>query len=229
MRNRKVFSGIMLILLAVVLMGSAMGIIPDIPWFKIIISTFFAAGALKGFVRRDFFAMIMSISMIVWIFDEELKIDHLAPFPLLIAAACLGIGLNMIIGRKHLHEDISFDHVHSEHWQDGRHVSLENNFNVVNKYVNSAAFSSAKLENNFGSANIYFNNAVIANGEAKVELNNNFGKMNIYLPNTWRMKLTQDAAFGNIAVFGEPNRDMDAPVVVIQAESNFGSLNIYFD
>ena len=180
------------------------------------------------------------MSFIAWVFEEELKIEHLAPFPICVAAALVGIGLNMIFGKKQKVIQInykdgdtwregSFEDLRNEEWQDGRTVVLENNFNSTNKYVNSATFSTATLENNFGSANIYFNNANIAGNEAVVELENNFGQMNIYFPNTWRASISQESAFGRINVFGEPNRDMDAPCVIVKAESNFGLLNIYFE
>lgn len=240
MKKNNILPGLVLILLAAILMGSAMGLIPDIPWFRLFCSGFLVCWAVKALIDRDFFGTFMSLSIIAWIFEEELRIEHLAPFPLLIAAACLGIGLNMIFGKKQKIVHIqykdgktqaegTFDGVKSEEWVDGRHVSLTNSFNSTSKYVNSEAFSSAKLENDFGSANIYFNNANIANGEATVNLVNNFGKMNVYMPGKWRATISQNSAFGHVGVFGEPNRDMDAPHVIIKAESNFGELNIFFD
>jgi len=171
-------------------------------------------------------------------YDDILGIEAITPFPLFFAGALLAIGLGMIFKKNVIQVSYkdgdewkvgSIDDAKKEEWQDsGRHVSLENNFNSVSKYVNAQAFSTADLENNFGSANIYFNNAVMAGNEATVKLENNFGQMNVYFPNTWRVSVSQDSAFGKINVFGEPNRDMDAPLVIIKAESNFGELNIYF-
>ena len=240
MKKNNILPGLILILIAVVMMGSAMGIIPNIPWFRIACALLLGCWTVRALGDRDFFGTLMSASIIAWIFEEELRIEHLAPFPLLAAAALVGIGLNMIFGKKEKVINIqynengewkegTFEDVKKEEFTDGRHVSLENNFNSTSKYVNSTAFSSAKLENNFGSANVYFNNATIANGEATVNLENNFGKMNIYLPGKWRASISQNSTFGHVNVFGEPNRDMDAPLVVVQAESNFGELNIFFD
>jgi len=241
MKKNNIFPGLVLILVAVVMMGSAMGLIPDLPWFKLICSGLLACWSIKALFNRDFFGTFMSLSIIAWLFEEELLIENLVPFPLLVAAACLGIGMNMIFGKKHKVVNIqyrengewkegSFEDVKKAEWTiEGRHVSLENNFNSTSKYVNSAAFSSAKLENNFGSANVYFNNAIVANGEAVVNLENNFGKMNIYFPSKWRASISQNSTFGHVNIFGEPNRDMDAPHVIIKAESNFGELNIFFD
>ena len=240
MRKHSIFSGLILILIAVVMMGSAIGIIPNIPWFKLLFSVALTSWGIKAIWNRDFFGTFMSASIIAWMFEKELMIEHLAPFPLVVAAAFMGIGLNMIIGKRQrvVHIDKrdgvgikveAYSEAKKEEWTDGRHVSLENNFNATSKYVNSASFSTAELENNFGSANVYFNNATVYNGEATIDLSNNFGKMNIYIPGKWRATISQNSTFGHVGIFGEPNRDMDAPHVTIKASSNFGELNIFFD
>lgn len=240
-RDGNITTGLLLIVIAAVMMGSAMGFIPDIPWFKLLLATGFAVWSVKSLVKRDFFGAFFSASIIAWIFEEQLKIDHLAPFPLVVAAMLLGAGLNMVIGKRQKIVSFNYtdengnwkegniDDVRKEEWQDGRTVVLENLFNSTSKYVNAAAFASARLENNFGSANVYFDNATVYNGEATIDLENNFGRMNIYLPGTWRASIRQESAFGHVSIHGEPNRDMDAPHVIIKAESNFGELNIFFD
>lgn len=240
-RKNNIAAGLFLILIAVVMMGSAMGLLPDISWIKLLGGLLFAVWAIKALLKPDFLQCLMSASIVAWIFEDELKIEHLAPFPLVVAAILVGAGLNMIIGKKqrfitYSREDKdghyvegSIDDVRKEEWQDGRTVILENLFNSTSKYVNSTSFSSARLENTFGSANVYFDNATVYNGEATIDLENNFGRMNIYLPGKWRATIRQESAFGHVSIHGEPNRDMDAPHVIIKAESNFGELNLFFD
>lgn len=240
-RRNNIAIGLFLILIAAVMMGSALGLIPNLPWFKLLCGAALTAWAVKALFRPDFLRCLLSLSIVAWIFEDELKIDHLTPFPLVVAAILVGVGLNMIIGKKQRivtfsredkdgsYVEGSIDDVRKEEWQDGRTVILENLFNSTSKYVNSTSFSAAKLENTFGSANVYFDNATIYNGEATIDLENNFGRMNIYLPGKWRAQIRQESAFGHVSIHGEPNRDMDAPLVIIKAESNFGELNIFFD
>lgn len=240
-RKQNIATGLFLILIAAVMMGSAMDLIPDIPWFKLLCGAALTAWAVKALFKLDFVKCLMSASIVAWIFEEELMIEHLTPFPLVVAAILVGAGLNMIIGKKqrfitYSREDKdgtyvegSIDDVRKEEWQDGRTVVLENLFNSTSKYVNSTSFSAARLENTFGSANVYFDNATIYEGQATIDLENNFGRMNIYLPGKWRAQIRQESAFGHVSIHGEPNRDMDAPLVIIKAESNFGELNIFFD
>ena len=233
-KKHNLLPGLTLITIAIVMMGSAMGIIPDIPWFRLMCAIVLGSWTIRALTSRDFFGMLFSASLIAWLFEEEFMIDDLAPFPLVVAAAFLGIGLNMLIGKRK--RIVSFEYsdgnghwreggieeARKEEWQDGRTVVLSNVFNSTSKYVNATSFSSANLENTFGSANVY-------NCEGTIELENNFGRMNIYLPGKWRATISQESAFGHVSIHGEPNRDMDAPHVIIKAESNFGHLNIFFE
>ena len=229
MKKNNVLGGMFLILIAAIMMGSSLGLIPDLPWFKLLCGAALAIWTVKALFRREYFGTFISLGLIAWLFERELGISDITPFPLLIAAGLVGIGLNMIFEKKSVVQVEYYNDARKEEWQDGRVVVLKNNFNSANKYVNSAAFGSAKLENNFGSANVYFNNAVIYKNEATIDLENNFGKMNVYIPNKWRATITQNSTFGNVKIFGEPNHDMDAPHVIIKAASNFGEVNIFFD
>lgn len=238
--NRNILGGLFLIALAVLVVLAGLDVFPDVPWFRTLCSILIGAFALKELVKRHFFGSIMAMCIVAWIWEEELKITEICPFPLFIAGGLLGIGLNMLIGKRkkewinvshngHIYTSGDEEMGDCEYTDDGRHVYMENNFSTVSKYVNSDAFSSAEFENNFGTANIYFNNAIMAGSSARVRAENNFGEMRLYFPRTWRLHLNQEAAFGSVTVHGTPNADMDAPLVYLEAESNFGRIIIYFE
>lgn len=243
MKKRNIFLGLILIAVAVCMVGSAMGLIPNIPWFRTLCAILLGAWGIKALFRRDFFVGCFSASIIAWIFEVELGIEELTPFPLVVAAILVGIGLNMIFGKKRRTVSVEYDseagtfEAHSiddvrnqnNKWEDGRTVELTNVFSSVNRYVNSASFSNVNLENVFGTANIYFDNAVMANNTSVAKIENVFGQMNLYLPKTWRVNVKQDAVFGRVNLYGEPNRDMDASFIDMDVETVFGNVNIYFE
>ena len=99
-RKQNILPGLTLILIAVVMMGSAMGLIPNIPWFKLLCAVVFASWSIKSLLKLDFLGMLFPVSIIAWIFEDELMIQHLTPFPLVVAAILLGVGLNMIFKRR---------------------------------------------------------------------------------------------------------------------------------
>ncbi len=229
MKKTNIVGGLVLILLAAYLILNKLELLPDIQWFRLLVTVFLGLVTLKNIPKLDFFWIIMPLCVLGCMYDTELGIEAITPWTLLAAGFFLSIGLGMIFKKNkpfqlevHAGEKV-------ENWQDGRRVHLVNSFNSVSKYVNTEAFSEAHIDNSFGSCNVYFNNAIMANGNAKVVLDNSFGEMNIYFPRTWRMELTQDASFGDIKVHGAGNADMDAPFVQVDADTSFGSINIYFE
>ena len=231
MKKNNIIGGILLILLAAFVVLNKVGMLPDIPWFRLIISIFMAYLVIRSIPKLNFFGIIMPLCVIGCVFDTELGIEAVTPWTLLLAGLLLSGGLGLIFKRKkHIEIEMKMDmNERTINEDDGRIIHLDNNFNSVSKYVNTEAFTEAYIENSFGSCNVYFNNAVMANGTANMELDNNFGQMNIYIPKTWRMELDRDVSFGNLRIHGEPNADMDAPCVVIKAECTFGNLNLFLE
>ncbi|MGN1157026.1 MAG: LiaF domain-containing protein [Agathobacter sp.] len=239
MKKSNIVWGILLIAIAVILVANGLGVLPDLPWIQTILSAGLLVFSGRQIWRKHFFWSMISLGCVAWIWEEHLGIEAIAPFPLLLAAALLGIGLNMIFGRKITIEkyngnngcniSVSAEEARTENWEDGRHVVLTNIFNSTSKYVNSEAFDTATFENVFGSANVYFNNAIIANGTASVSVENVFGTLNLYFPSTWRVQVNEDSVFGGVRIYGKACTAPDVPVIRMDVESVFGNVNIYFE
>ena len=236
MRKNNILTGLALIAVAVLLVANGMGVLPNVPWLQAIVSICFVAFSLGQIFKRHFFWSMISLGCVAWIWEGYLGIEQITPFPLLLAAGLLGIGLNMMFGKKQRivtitrdGKTVSWEEAKTENWEDGRHVTLENIFNSTSKYVNSEAFSTADFSNVFGSANVYFNNAIIAGNEANINAENVFGQLNLYFPSTWRLQVEKEAVFGGVKVYGRPCTDPDAPIIRMNVESVFGGVNIYFE
>lgn len=229
MKKTNITGGLILILLAVYLIINKLGLLPDVQWFRLLVTVFMGYLVVKNVPKINFFGIIMPLCILGCMYDEQLGIEEITPWTLIGAGFFLSLGLGMMFKKnKTIHYGMHTEHK-VENCQDGRTIRMDNSFKSVSKYVNSDAFCEARLDNSFGSANIYFNNAVMANGNARVVLDNSFGEMNVYFPKTWRMELAQDASFGDVKVHGAGNADMDAPLVHVDADSSFGCINIYFD
>lgn len=241
MKKKSIAWGIILILLAAYLVISRLGLMPDIPVGKIIFTVIFGYTAIRGIMKVDFMEITMSLGILGWVYDDVLGIEAITPWIILISAFLLGLGLNLIFKRKSMHIDISYDSdnpnhkytdknvSHTQVYENGGFVSSENVFGSTNKYVNTTEFIGADIENNFGQSIIYFDNAVMKNNEAIIKVENNFGETRLYFPKEWRMELREEKAFGSISCNGMCNSDVNAPVVKIDAECNFGSIKIYFN
>lgn len=249
MNKKNLFWGMILILLAVYVLVSKMGWIPELPIGKLLVTALCVYLVIKGIIRRSFPQILIPVAVIGCQYDEFLGITAITPWTLLAVTILLSIGLGLIFPEKRhqgfteVHYRTINDNGTSENssmndrqpesncTQDttGDIVHYENNFNGTNQYVSSQKLLRAKIENNFGQCNVYFNNARLLNGKATIVAENNFGQTNLYIPQNWRVQLEQKAAFGDIKMHGTGNSDMDAPYILIQASCNMGEINIYFD
>lgn len=241
----------LLIVLAVYVLISKMGLVPDFPIGKLLVTVFCVYLITRGIVKRSFPQILIPAAVIACQYDEVLGITAITPWTLLAVAVLLSLGLGLIFPEHKTHGSVEV-HYHTgnngeiiiddEHREEssgfltgeqsiegGDVVHYENNFNGTNQYVSSQNLLRAKIENNFGQCNVYFNNAKLMNNSATIISENNFGETNLYIPHTWRVQLEQKAAFGEVKMHGSGNNDMDAPFVLIQAFCNMGAINIFFE
>jgi predicted membrane protein len=167
--------------------------------------------------------IFLPAALIGCMYAEPWNITRITPWPLLIAALLVSIGLTMIF--KDSRKKTEWKKVTQE---DSSEI-MYNLFGEINKYVNDSSFSKAVIKNTFGQSNVYFNNAIIANNHAVVEVDNSFGEVDLYLPGTWRVDVQRECAFGVVQMHGNGNADVDAPLVQILANCSFGEINIYFE
>lgn len=229
MKKRDILGGLLLIAVAAYLILNKLELVPDVQWFRLILTLIMGYIVIKSIPKMEFFGIIMPLCFLGCVYDTELGIEMITPWTLLGAGLLVSGGLEMIFRKKPSMNIYMNTSDHAEESVSGRTVYLKNSFNSTSKYVNSEEFSEARIENNFGSCNVYFNNAVIANKKASIHLDNSFGEMNIYIPKTWRADITRDVSFGDLRIYGQGNADVDAPAVHIHGQSNFGTISIYFE
>lgn len=231
MNKKSIFWGLALILVAVYMIVSRLGVFPYVPLFQLLFTVLFAILIVEGIMKFNFFEILIPAAFLICIYDKPLHLESITPWPVLIAALLCSIGLSMIFKpiRDRKKNKAVFMHGQIDNSNDGSYVQLNNTFGGISKYVNTNYFAKADLKNAFGQCNVYFNNAVMANGKAEITISNSFGEMNLYFPNTWRVHVERKAAFGEVNMHGMGNSDMDAPFVEIHADSSFGEVNIFFE
>ena len=222
-------------------MISQMGLVPQLPFFTVVFTVLFVYTAVQGIFKKSFTMTLVSVALLGCVYDEYLKIEAITPWPLIIAALLVGIGLDLIFKnvfrkKNNYNTNVNFGNAcghngnyapHIENIQDGEFVKVSNSFGAISKYINSGIFKEAKIKNSFGSCNVYFNNAIMKENQASVKAQNSFGEINLYFPKTWRIEVKQSSSFGDIKFHGMASVSPDSPCVYLDAECGFGDINIY--
>lgn len=239
-RAKKIGWAVVLLILAAAVVINALNLLPEISVIGIAVLAFVAWLFITGILRVKWLQIFISAALLPYVTlraglipsgEAYDVIDQLTPWPLLIAAVLLGVAFNIIFHKKSFHCDVNFDRskvAAEEYSEDGEKVSFSNSFGASIKYVNSNGMRIAKIDNSFGESNVYFNNVILSKDGATIDIDNSFGQVNVYLPNTWRVNVKRDSAFGSVKENGISNADMDAPLVNVIADVSFGEIDIFY-
>lgn len=236
MRKRKIFWGIFFIMMAIIVVASKIGILPDVGVFSLLATVFLVWMAADGVRHRNFYEMLFAVAFLCIIYDGPLGIEALTPWTVLAAALLLSIGLSLLFGgkkeRKHgIEFEWDSDGVRgigsSSEQCSGEQIRCENTFGSAIRYIHSDNFCKARLENNFGRMKIYFDNAIIQEELAEVKIENNFGSVMLFIPKEWKVQKELDHCFGSINEYGMCLGTGSA-ALRLHGETNFGTIEIHY-
>lgn len=232
MKKKSIFWGLILILLAVFIIVSQLGYLPDLPVTKLILAGILGMISVKGIFELNFFEMLVPASIIACLYDKYLGITKITPWPIIVSAVLVSIGLNMIFGglkkkRKVTKIKGATFGKDVENCQDGSVVNVDNSFGDLTKYINANNLTAVNADNAFGHTRVFFDNAVIAGGKCVVNAENAFGDLELFFPRQWKIEVIRECAFGKIKCDDFGSVDPTAPVVIVNASCSFGKIDIH--
>lgn len=234
---KNIIWGLFFILIAAFVIVGSMGYFGDISVWTIIFGAGLAVWFVSGLVRLSWGNMLFPLAFAAILFDERLGIENLTPWPVLVAALFLTIGLNMIFKKKHKKDDGS-DHVGAKVvWDKGDSVeemsqdditfSSEIVFSSSVRYITCQNLQRGEIENVFGNTTIYFDNAQLYEGHAVINVESVFGKTTLYIPKEWNVDLRVTKVFGGANEKGKYT-GTSGNSLVIEGEAVFGHLEIVY-
>lgn len=215
-RVSNIFWGVLIIGAAVLWLVSELGYLNGVGTGQILFSILWGAWIIKGLVSRSSFSIFMGLAFLAIVWDKELGIEAITPWPVIGAALLLTIGCSLIfkgIGRRKWEKNFSHgfrneekhwnkenpnktwegnteygtDHVHQSH-ADGEHVYHMNKFSGAQKYIDSQNLKSVEIINKAGGIEVYLDNAKAAGDKVYMRIECYAGGMEIYIPRNWRVE-----------------------------------------
>lgn len=230
MKNRNIFWGLIFIIAAAFVLLNNLDFFEGINLGSTLLTVFLACCILKSLRPVNFFGILMPLAFLCILYDEELHLEAITPFPVLAAAILGSIGLGFIFPTRpgqngHIFGgDVFCDKV--EHINDPD-VNCTVTFGETSKYVDTPDFRQAYLKCTFGTLKVFFDHTQINGDSAEIYVETAFGETELYLPRDWNVKLEATAAFGDI---NEVHRTTTAgfPVVTIRGNVSFGECKVYY-
>lgn len=228
--GKKVFWGILFLLAAVAVIAAGMGLLEGFSFWTVLFSVGLIGFLVEGIFHRNFWSILFSLALLAILYDEQLGIEAITPWPVLGAALLGSIGLDILFPNKKWKKTKNsncFCQDVDGSALDGELVHYEVSFGEAVKYITSKELADAHLECSFGSLSVYFNNAILKNGEAEVHAECSFGSIVLYVPADWRVVINVSNSFAGVEEKGHCNPNGDS-TLYIRGEASFGGIEIRY-
>ena len=231
MKSWKIFMGLGLILVAVVLILDAVGVLTplvsvvgEITIFEIVAGLFLVALIIERLIHRKISSIFFLLAFLFMLFEEN--IAHLCKLEdeniinnwlVLLIAMLLSIGFSILFSSKKKSHGFSLE-------INGHRA--ESSFSASTVYVDCKDFTPSSIENNLGACSVYFDNAESYSGGMTLNVENNLGSMIVNVPSDWIIRSDIENNLGSTSI--PKNEDKSGPILNIHGENNLGSLTVKY-
>lgn len=142
-----IFWGVLIIGAAVLWIVSELGYLSGVGTGQILFSILWGAWIIKGLISKSSFSVFMGLAFLSIVWDKELGIEAITPWPVIGAALLLTIGFSLIFkgaGRRKWqcsNTKYGTSQAQQSH-ADGDHVYHMNKFSGAEKYIDSQNLKS---------------------------------------------------------------------------------------
>lgn len=242
-----VFIGVLLLLLAAIIVLKRLEFISIdfLPYFsamQVLVGLVCAYWFFHSiFGRVSFTGMLFSLAIIGIAFNEELHLEKLEPWTLILVAGIGSIALNMIFGnsikrhRRMMKESYKENRMHMGGGHHRNYVEPETiegdiinekvSFTGATKYIHSDNFKRADIDCSFGGTEVYLDKVVVPSGQAEIYVSANFSGVTLYIPREWRIVNNLSAFFGGVEIHGD-NPDNASVTVTLSGNVSFSGVEV---
>lgn len=211
--------------------ASSMGWFGNVSIWTVVFTILLGMWLLDSLVNISFGGILFSLALLAILYEKQLGIESLTPWPVLWAALFGTVGLHLIFKRGRRRYGRGKDREPMIEVQgdspDSEYFYVKQSFGSAVRYVNSKLLKKADLVNSFGSLAVYMDRAALQNHTAEINVSNSFGKTELYLPESWSVTVRMSDAMGNTNA-EEHFRPEAQDQVVINGSTSFGEVKIFY-
>lgn len=227
MKKEKIFWGLFFILAGAFIIINQLGIFTNINFVSLFLTIFLVAIAIKSIFHRSTFGVLFSIAFLAIIYAEPLGIESITPWPVLLTALLLTIGLDCIFGHHHHYCHKEMKDFDEETIDDKKTVDVGISFGASTKFITAEDLEKVNVQCSFGAAKVYLEKATFKDDTLRINLDISFSGVELYIPKDCKLENKANVSLGGI---DEKNRSNDTTTrrVIISGNVSLSGVEIIY-
>ena len=237
MKKKNIFWGLAFIVLAAVIILKRFGIFAEIGLFDIVVTILLIPIFVLGLRKMEFPLIFFPLAIAGILFDKELGIEVLTPWPIIFAALFLSVGMSILFPKnkglkKSEYIEAECRDVDDEEAADGEEgdevVNITASFTGNVKYIESKNLKRVNVNASFSGIELYFDNAEFDKNGAVINLNISFAGAKLYFPKNCIIIDKTDSLIGGVKEGGNRNGEKTGATVTIEGRLSFSGVEIIY-
>ena len=235
-RIKAIARGLAIIAFAVCLLLSNTGAFTNLPLVKIGCSFILLLALIEAIMGREVISIFFILGLGACAYQNELGLKDVNFLLIIGSFLLIGIGLNLIIGKKPKITVVNNGHKASvegvgnaEYWEEDGNFSVDNNLGQRTQYVKIQNMKKGDIDNALGSLTVYLSGSTVDADGAQLDIDNGMGSLSVYFPKEFRVRFNCDNGMGKINMHGECNQDETQPLVIANVDNGMGQIDFYFE
>lgn len=230
MKSKNLIWGLFFIAAAAVVILNQTGALGNIGIWTMLISLALVPVIITSVANANFPGIMFSLAIYAILFAKPLGIEKFTPWPVIVTAAFLSIGLTMIFPNKHL-KDHHSGRNSSDNWPtdstDGENIKITTKYSGSVKYITSQNLKTADIECSFAGLKVYLDNAKLADGQAIINVYASFGGVELYIPKEWKVINDVSCTFGGAEEKGLKGAENGENTLILKGIVKFSGVSIF--
>lgn len=231
-RVNKILLSLILILAAVFLVLTDVGLIPDVGThlsvWEILVGALFGFFALRGLVLQRPLRTMTSLTILFFVFQDELAYllgrqdgKLLSAWVVLLAAALITVGWGGLLGAKKRKWRAKLDEKLNLHI--GNTNGKGHALGSTSVYVDAKNLGVYWVENVLGEYDLFVENPEAYTGDGTIEIDNKLGEVTLHIPRDWNVRIEVDNKLGEVNV---TKGNGNGPLLTITGSNSLGEITI---
>lgn len=226
MNQKNIVKGLLFILAAFLIAASCFGLLGDISIFKLIITVICMLIFITSIKELNFGGMLFPAAILGIIYDKQLDIENMTPWPILLIALLLTIGLESIFPKRKNRYLLNHGNAEPLSSTDST-ININTRFNGIVKYLDTKNLKTVNINSKFAGSKLFFDKAEIDGDVLEINLNLSFSGCDFYFPKNWRIEDNITTQFAGIEIKGVRSEIFDK-TVHLYGNMSFSGINIIY-
>lgn len=216
--------GVFFMLAGVFTIMNAAGAFEGVDLFRTAVTLMMIPVVVVSIIDVNFWGIFFPFAVMGILYDEELGIEQLCPFPILLTAAFFSLGMSMIVPKRNMSRMTA----QAAGGSPDSDVYIRTRLGKQIRSLPNGLLRSVTVDSFCSDVRVYFNAAQLMNGHGDLLFSCTVSNVELYVPRDWQVIAATDCSVGDIDEKGYVNAPKSETTLLLHGTARATGVTVIY-